>query len=291
MTTYSLTWFRRRTVATDGLRVELDDDELRFALADAGPHNGTKKALPLISTATFRNGHRANADVETVSLLGLDLDDPVADPDATLARLVGALGGVGSFAYSSFSSQSGAFKLRVLIPYDVPATAAQHSASWLMVERILARAGIEIDAQCKDPARGFFVWAIPPTRAYWHASTSGPAWPVALAADAAEEVRQAEEASRPRPRRAHAVSTPLVERARRYVAKMPPAISGAGGHAATFAVARRLVADFELDEASAWDLLCEFNERCEPRWSEKELRHKLVSATQARVRVDMGGRS
>lgn len=68
---------------------------------------------------------------------------------------------------------------------------------------------------------------------------------------------------------------------------MPAAISGSGGHAATFAVARRLLADFELDEADAWDLLFEYNTRCQPPWSERELRHKLESAREARIRVPL----
>lgn len=78
-------------------------------------------------------------------------------------------------------------------------------------------------------------------------------------------------------------SSSRVDRARAYVAKMPAAISGAGGHDATFAVARKLVQDFELGEADAWALLCEYNQRCEPPWSDRELRHKLDDATRARV--------
>lgn len=75
----------------------------------------------------------------------------------------------------------------------------------------------------------------------------------------------------------------IVARARAYVAKMPPAIAGSRGHDATFAVARKLVADFGLAESDAWSLLLEFNTRCLPPWTEKELAHKLASATNARV--------
>ena len=75
-----------------------------------------------------------------------------------------------------------------------------------------------------------------------------------------------------------------VTRARAYVSKMPSAIAGSGGHDATFAVARKLVADFELSEPDAWALLVEFNVRCSPPWSESELRHKLESAQKAHTR-------
>ncbi|MFH1919892.1 MAG: DUF3987 domain-containing protein [Planctomycetota bacterium] len=75
-------------------------------------------------------------------------------------------------------------------------------------------------------------------------------------------------------------STPLIERARKYVAKMPPAISGQGGHDRTFAAACALVLGFELDEEAALGLLREYNTRCEPPWSESELVHKIKSAAE-----------
>jgi hypothetical protein len=70
----------------------------------------------------------------------------------------------------------------------------------------------------------------------------------------------------------------LADRARRYVEKMPEAISGSGGHDALFAVASVLIHGFDLPEADAWQILIEYNARCQPPWSERELRHKLSSA-------------
>jgi hypothetical protein len=67
------------------------------------------------------------------------------------------------------------------------------------------------------------------------------------------------------------------DRARAYVAKMPPAVSGQGGHDATFAVAKATIHDFALSESEAWQILCEYNGRCSPPWSERELRHKVES--------------
>lgn len=67
------------------------------------------------------------------------------------------------------------------------------------------------------------------------------------------------------------------ERLRRYIAKMPAAISGQGGHAATFAVALKIVGN-RLTAAEELELMCEYNERCQPLWSERELEHKLASA-------------
>ena len=68
------------------------------------------------------------------------------------------------------------------------------------------------------------------------------------------------------------------DRARAYVAKMPPAILGEGGDNATFAVAKAVIHDFALSEAEGWRILLEYNARCSPPWSEGELRHKVESA-------------
>src|SRR5438552_265438 len=70
----------------------------------------------------------------------------------------------------------------------------------------------------------------------------------------------------------------IVERARRYIAKCPPAISGQRGHDATFHVAAVLVNGFGLSETEALMLLKEWNASCVPPWSEAELVHKTQSA-------------
>ena len=73
-----------------------------------------------------------------------------------------------------------------------------------------------------------------------------------------------------------------LQRARAYLAKMPPAISGHGGHNATFAAARALVRGFALSEDDAYDILeSDYNPRCEPPWSAWELRHKVRSAMES----------
>ncbi len=70
----------------------------------------------------------------------------------------------------------------------------------------------------------------------------------------------------------------LAERARRYIAKMPPAISGQKGHDATWEVAQVLARGFSLSRAQSWPILLEYNARCVPPWSEPELLHKIETA-------------
>ena len=75
------------------------------------------------------------------------------------------------------------------------------------------------------------------------------------------------------------MKTPL-DTAKAYLDKLPPAISGGGGHAATFAAACWSVR-FGLSDADALVLLLEYNRRCQPPWTENELAHKLRDARRA----------
>jgi hypothetical protein len=70
----------------------------------------------------------------------------------------------------------------------------------------------------------------------------------------------------------------IIERARRYVAKMPASVSGNHGHDAAWEVAVVLVRGFALTAEEALPLLREFSAHCSPPWSEKELLHKLADA-------------
>jgi hypothetical protein len=65
---------------------------------------------------------------------------------------------------------------------------------------------------------------------------------------------------------------------RRYIGRIEPAVSGQLGHRQTFFVARALVHGFALSKEAALPFLQEYNQRCEPPWSEEELEHKLDSA-------------
>lgn len=81
----------------------------------------------------------------------------------------------------------------------------------------------------------------------------------------------------------------LIERARRYLAKMPPAIAGQHGHDQTFAVACTLVQGFGLSVAEAAPLFAEYNTRCSPPWSERDLAHKLADADRAAPPIEGRG--
>lgn len=70
----------------------------------------------------------------------------------------------------------------------------------------------------------------------------------------------------------------LGTRIRSYLEKLPPAISGSGGHVATLKVANTLVIGFALPLEEAMAYFETYNQRCEPPWSTRELEHKLAEA-------------
>lgn len=80
----------------------------------------------------------------------------------------------------------------------------------------------------------------------------------------------------------------LEKRVRAYLDRCPPAISGSGGHTHTLMVAQHVVRGFALEEDVAYALLSEWNTRCDPPWSEKDLRRKIREARGKGTRVDWG---
>lgn len=78
--------------------------------------------------------------------------------------------------------------------------------------------------------------------------------------------------------------TDPMRRASAYLAKIPGAVSGQGGHADTWKAALSVVKGFSLSEEEAFYLLKnEYNPRCIPPWSEKEIRHKITDAEKSEI--------
>ena len=71
---------------------------------------------------------------------------------------------------------------------------------------------------------------------------------------------------------------PVIERALRYVASVPPAVAGQHGDVQTFRLCCRLTRGFALDENQALHVLAQWNARCQPPWTDAELLAKLRGA-------------
>lgn len=90
----------------------------------------------------------------------------------------------------------------------------------------------------------------------------------------ADEIRGPQAAPIPGP-----APSDVEKRAIAYLATMAPAISGSGGHNATYAAATVLVHGFGLSKESAlWLLIEHYNSRCVPPWSDRQLAHKVADA-------------
>lgn len=66
-----------------------------------------------------------------------------------------------------------------------------------------------------------------------------------------------------------------IERARKYIVKMPRAVSGNNGHDAAWLAAQAMIRGFDLTKEEAWPILKDWSDECSPPWSDKELRHKI----------------
>ncbi len=72
-----------------------------------------------------------------------------------------------------------------------------------------------------------------------------------------------------------------MRRARAYLAKIPGAVSGQSGHTATFNAVAAVMIGFDLSESDTLHIITEdYNPRCDPSWSERELQHKIKSVSQ-----------
>lgn len=74
-------------------------------------------------------------------------------------------------------------------------------------------------------------------------------------------------------------SPAVLEQAAAALERHGPATEGSGGDAHTFIACALLSHDFALTEQEAWPLLVEWNETCDPPWSEDDLRAKLKGAS------------
>lgn len=70
----------------------------------------------------------------------------------------------------------------------------------------------------------------------------------------------------------------LMTRARAYLLTVEGAVSGQRGHDKTLYAACCLLHKFNLTVEEAWPIMLEYNQRCAPPWSEKDLLRKLNEA-------------
>ena len=245
------------------------------ASASSARVKASKKALlALWAPGTFAHDHRAIANVERLWGLGFDLDE---EPSVPLERAAELLSGFAGVLHTTFSHRPEAPRMRGILWTDRPITGPEYRTLHAWVASRLRALGIGVGKSACDPSRGWFVPARPSFGVYEARAVGGEE----IAVDAAlETIRvEAEAASKPKIRtaRLHVVQggASVVERARAWLARAEPAVSGQAGHARAFATIERVVRGFDLDDAQALDVLSDWNRACSPPWSQKELLHKI----------------
>jgi hypothetical protein len=234
------------------------------------------------SPAEFHPPVRNLESVERVHALVIEGDnkdkngDRVSDP-VTIDSMLVSLSGLYGFLHTTKSHTPDWPRFRVVLPLSRAVTPAEYAKLWQAANQRWPG----LDPAPKDPSR------------FWYTPGGGSDF-LAFTLDGVK-LNPDGMLKEPPTLPSHPAASPgstREARASAYIEKMPAAISGAGGHNATWAVARKLVADFGLDEPTALGLmLAEYNPRCQPPWTEKDLRHKVMQATKARVANPVQDRS
>lgn len=224
-------------------------------------------AHPGWSAALFDGDKRARAGVLRVTAAVLDYDG-TASIDKALETWAGHFG----LLHTSKKHRDDAPRFRVILPLSRPVSAFEWDILW---QRLQEHCGGASDAAAKDASRFWYQPGIIEGGEFVTRRLEGQML------DADSWLRKAPKVAptqQPERRRHATRDMDALDRARRYIAKMPEANSGQGGHTATFNVARKL-ADFRLSEDDVYRVLRDdYNPRCTPPWSDKELRHKAKEA-------------
>lgn len=295
---FHVTWANAIKAPERGKRIAWTWPELVVFVSDVRSWAHPKSELPVWSPATFRGDHRKLDNLEAVELLVFDIDAKDQPEPLTEARFRERVGVLPAWlAHSTYSATAEAPGWRLILPLAAPLDGERFSLAHKYLRKVLASVGVVSDANAKDAARAFFVPVRPP-HGWFVAHFAEGAWIDGEKYAAKEEADEAigsalataekqlsaalERSSRKRGR-----GSPLA-RARAYLAKIEPAVSGQRGHTRTLEAALKVADVCGLDEATTLEALREYGARCVPPWSEKELRHKAADAV--RILEKRGGR-
>lgn len=252
-----------------GTRVSMSWDEFVHWTANPAPSE-SKEGAGGYSLAQYRGNIRRSDACEFVYALALDFDKG----GATATAIAEKFSTTKMVAYSTHSSTIETPRCRAVIAVSRPMTANEYADVWDYASTFLRHFGLEHDRATRDPAR---LWYSPALRdgGHWeHAHHDG------RTVDVDEAVREMTQ-RRDREKLERASRLRVIPGDRRdfqkYFDKVDAAISGQSGHAAAFRAACIVVANVP-DEASQLAIMQDYNARCQPPWSDKDLLHKLEGA-------------
>lgn len=176
--------------------------------------------------------------------------------------------------------------MRLFWPYNVPIPPERHEIAVAQYVKRVADYGIDADPKCKDWTREF---RLPNVMREFVGKDGKPERPpeeqrsiIIPARDpiAPPLVVVTESGKiKPAPRKEPKVSREdRIAAARAYLETAPVAVSGLGGDQTTFLVAQMIVRGANLEDADAFELMREWNAKCQPPWPEERLTYKIAQA-------------
>lgn len=165
-------------------------------------------------------------------------------------------------------------RLRVILPLSRTVDALEYAVVWDWAAQRSQAVGCPTDPQCKDASRFWYDPSMPPG-GWWSQRLSGeaidPAPILAAPAPSKPVLRVVPQAS-------SLTTDARIERARKYLAKIPAAVAGAHGHTQTFNAVAHVMIGFDLSQSDAmYVIAADYNPRCDPPWSARDLEHKIDS--------------
>ena len=226
----------------------------------------SKDALPRWSACTYVDDYRRLSSVHLAHAIVLDFDSGV-----DMNRLMRSREEWAGCYHSSWSSTEDVPRGRLVLFVDMPVVPREYHRVWRYAVSRFEQYG-QPDLQGKEMCKAWAAPGIPEDGApYDFILGAGPPIDVREAL----RVMPAERKPEFKPRQFTESEMPAVERARRWLEKQDSAISGQGGSLQTARIAYSLTGFYELDETTAFELLREYNQRCQPPWRDHELRAKI----------------
>lgn len=248
------------------------DHYLAFLAAEPADDFSDPMRHPGWSPVVYSPPARERKNIKTVNALVLDYDK-----GATFDKVLALWAAHYGLVYTTKNHRDEAHRLRVVLPLSRPVTADEYDRLWQHADRLSQAAGLAPDKQAKDASR------------FWYDPTRPPGtWRSELLAGSALDVDSALAEPAPEPPRLRVVTTPppmtddlRARRARAYVQRMPGGVAGQYGHTAMFNAVAAVMIGFDLDEQTTRSIIeHDYNPRCDPPFSDREIDHKLASVAE-----------
>jgi hypothetical protein len=214
------------------------------------------------SPAIFDPPKRLADNVRLVQALVLDYDKN-AQWDVVHTLWAASFGAI----HTTKSHTDSVHRVRVVLPLARAVSRDEYARIWRWAA--LRSTGCPVDEQTKDASRFWYDPSAPAGK--WRGSrlTGAMIDPDAVLALVEPPKLRTVPAAPPR-------ATDRVKRASAYLAKLPAAVSGDQGHTTTWNAVAAVMFGFDLTIDETRHLITsEYNPRCDPSWSEREIEHKL----------------